>query len=131
MIGYFSFDPKFVSFKSVFFATLNRWQKMRYGPQKKGWRNFLKLFSKRFQLFFFWKELYVPECFYAFHKQVKGSLGIKNIEQGRKWRLKINSIKHIYWKADIHSVLPLHLSLISMFYGRIYLSLYFIFFKDS
>lgn len=24
MIGYFSFDPKFVSFKSVFFATLNR-----------------------------------------------------------------------------------------------------------
>ena len=104
---------------------------MRYGPQKKGWRNFLKLFSKRFQLFFFWKELYVPECLYAFHKQVKGSLGIKNIEQGRKWKLKINSIKHIYWKADIHSVLPLHLSLISMFYGRIYLLLYFIFFKDS
>lgn len=131
MIGYFSFDPKFVSFKSVFFATLNRWQKMRYGPQKKGWRNFLKLFSKRFQLLFFERNCMFLNVFYAFHKQVKGSLGIKNIEQGRKWRLKINSIKHIYWKADIHSVLPLHLSLIPMFYGRIYLLLYFIFFKDS
>ena len=40
-----------------------------------------------------------------------------------------NSIKNIFWKADIHSVLPLYLSLISMFYGRIYLLfIYFIFF---
>lgn len=115
MIGYFSFDPKFVSFKSVFFATLNRWQ-------KKGWRNFLKFFSKRFQPFFFFRRnCMFLNVFYAFHKQVKGSLGIKNIVQGRKWKLKINSIKHIYWKADTQSVLPLHLSLISMFYGRIYL----------